>query len=45
MGSRENIEQEKDEGSGEIFDKVKEIYSWKEYLGKERKFEKCGRIN
>ena len=45
MGSRENIEQEKDEGSGEIFDKVEEIYGWRGYLGEKRKFEKYERIN
>ena len=45
MRSRENIEQEKDEGSGEIFDKVEGIYSRRGYLGEERKLEKCERID
>jgi len=45
VGGGKNIKQEKDEGSGEIFDKVEGIYGSRGYLGKERKFEKCGRIN
>jgi len=45
MGSRKNIKQEKDEGSGKIFDMVEGIYSGRRYLGKKRKLEKCGRVN
>ena len=45
MGSRENIEQEKDEESGEIFNTMEELYSGRRYLGKERKFKKCRRID
>ena len=45
MRSRKNIEQEKNEGSGKIFDKMEGIYSRRRYLGEKRKFEKCRRIN
>ena len=45
MGSRKDIKQEKDEGSSEIFNTVKGIYDRRRYMGEERKFEKCRRIN
>ena len=45
MGGRENIEQEKDKGSGEVFDMVEELYGGGRYLEKKRKFEKCRRID
>jgi len=45
MGSRKNIKQEKDEGSSKIFNMVEGIYSRRRYMGKERKFEKCRRID
>jgi len=45
MRSRKNIKQEKDEGSGKIFDKVERIYGRRRYLREKRKFKKCRRIN
>ena len=45
MGGRKNIKQEKDKGSGEIFDTVEGLYSGGRYLGKKRKSEKCRRID
>jgi len=45
MGSRKDTEQEKDEGSSEIFNMVKGLYSRRRYLGKERKFKKCRRVD
>ena len=45
MRGRKNIKQEKDKGSGEVFDMVEELYSGGRYLGKKRKFEKCRRID
>ena len=45
MGGRKNIEQEKDEGSGEVLDKVEMIYGRRGYLGEKRKFKKCRRID
>ena len=41
MGSRKDIKQEKDEGRGEVFDKVERIYGGRRYLGKKRKLKKC----
>ena len=40
MKSRKDTEQEKDEGSSEIFNMVEGLYSRRRYLGKERKFKK-----
>ena len=45
MGSRKNIKQEKDKGSGKIFDMVEGIYSGRRYLRKKRKLEKCRRVD
>jgi len=45
VGSRKDIEQEKDEGSSKIFNMVEGLYSGGRYLGKKRKFEKCRRID
>ena len=45
MGSQKDIKQEKDEGSGEVFNKVERIYGGRRYLEEERKFKKCKRIN
>ena len=45
MGGRENIEQEKDKGSGEVFDMVEGLYGRGRYLGKKRKSEKCRGID
>ena len=45
MGGRENIKQEKDKGSGEIFDTVEGLYGGGRYLKKKRKLEKYRRIN
>jgi len=45
MGSRKDTEQEKDEGSSEIFNMVEGLYSGRRYLGKERKFKKCKRVD
>ena len=45
MGSRKNIEQVKNKRSRKVFDTVEGIHSGGEYLGKERKLEKCGRTN
>ena len=45
MRSQKNIEQEKDEGDGKIFDKMEGIYGRRGHLGEERNFEKCRRIN
>jgi len=45
MGGRENIEQEKDKGSGEVFDMVEGLYGRGRYLGEKRKFGKCRRID
>ena len=45
MGSRKDIEQEKDEGSSEIFSMVEGLYSGRKYLGKERKFKKRRRVD
>ena len=41
MGSQKDIEQEKDEGSGEVFDKVEMIYDRRRHLGEKRKLKKC----
>ena len=45
MGSRESVKQEKDEGSREIFDTIKGLYSRRGYLGKKGKSEECGRTD
>jgi len=45
MGGRKNTEQEKDEGSGEIFDKVEGIHGGRRYLGKKRELEECKRVD
>ena len=45
MEGRKNTEQEKDKGSGEIFDKVEGIYVRRRYLGKERELEECRRVD
>ena len=45
MEGRKNIEQEKDKGSGEVFDMMEGLHSGGRYLGKKRKFEKYGRTN
>ena len=45
MRSRKDSEQEKDEGSSEIFNTMEGFYSERRYLGKERKFKKCRRID
>ena len=45
MGSRKNIKQEKSKGSRKIFNTVEGIYGRGGYLGKERKFKECGRID
>ncbi len=45
MKSRKNTEQEKDERSGEIFDKVEGIYGRRRYLGKKRELEECRKVN
>ena len=39
------LNKKKNEGSREILDKVKGIYSRRGHLGEERKFEKCRRID
>jgi len=45
MESRKDTEQEKDEGSSEIFNMVEGLYSRRRYLEKERKFKKCRRVD
>ena len=45
MGSRKDTEQEKDEGSSEIFNMVEGLYSGKRYLGKKGKPKKCKGID
>ena len=45
MRGGKNIKQEKNKGSGKIPDMVERIYGRRRYMGEERKFEKCGRID
>ena len=45
MEGRKNTKQEKNEGSGEILDKIEGIYGRRGYLEEERKFEKCRRVD
>ena len=45
MGGRKNFEQEKDKRSGKVFDMMEGFYGGRGYLGKKRKFKKCGRID
>ena len=45
MESRKNIKQEKDEGSGEVFNKVERIYGRERYLGEERKLKKYREVD
>ena len=45
MEGRKNTKQEKDEGSGEIFDKIEGIYGRRRYLGKKRELEECRRVD
>ena len=45
MESRKNIKQEKDKGSGEVFDMVEGFYSGRRYLGKKGKSKKCRGID
>jgi len=40
-----NIKQEKDKGSGEVFNKVERIHSRGRYLGEERKLKKCREVD
>jgi len=45
MGSGKDFKQEKDEGSGEVFDMVEGFYSRRGYLEMKRKLEECRRVN
>ena len=45
MRSRKDSEQEKDEGSSEIFNIMEGLYRRRRYLEKERKFKKYRRID
>ena len=45
MGGQKNIKQEKNKGSGKVFNKVEEIYGGGGYLEKERKLKKRRRTN
>ena len=45
MGSRKDFKQEKDEGSGEVFDMVEGFYSRREHLGMKSKLKECRRAN
>jgi len=45
MRSGKDFKQEKDEGSGEVFNIVEGFYSRRGHLGTKRKLEECKRAN
>ena len=45
IGGRKNIKQEKDKRSRKVFNSVERIHGRGGYLGEERKFKKCKKVD